>query len=889
MRFERWLYTLPLRLRSLFRRSVVEQELDEELSYHVERLIEFYRARGLSAAAARTAALRDMGGIDRRKEEVRDTRRVSVIENLVRDVDHGVRVLRRSPGFTLVAVLTVALGVGANTAIFGVLDAVLFKTLPVRDPEQLVFLSGVGAGGERYGGPPYPWFEEIRERSRSFDGMAVFAVDHVPVSIDGRPEQVLGQVASGSYFELLGVRAAIGRTLTPDDERLTPPVAVLGYRYWQRRFGGRRDVLGSTIEYQGQSVTIVGVTAPGFDGLQTGQPIDITFPVTTVGYGLLDNRDTWWSDAVARVQRGVPIERAQREVAAIFASLESEATTPSTDRPARTMQLEPAGRGLGHLRRQLSALLFVLLGAVGAVLLIGCLNIANLIAVRTSARRHELAVRGAIGAGTGRLVRQSLTETVVLFFIGAVIGLGVAYGVQRLFSGYLAIGRNPIVLPLSLDLRVLGFTAVLTLLAAVLTGLAPAVRAGRASRFRDLRITGSRAARDSPIGATLVMVQVAISIVILVGGSLFIRTLVNLRSIDPGFRSEGVLTLSVLPPESAYPPERRGYVWREVLRRVNDVPGVESASLSVLTPLSGRDRARRLWIPGFQPRSASDRRAHYNYVSPDFFETMGMRVALGRGFTPADDEGAPRVAVMNAAAARFYFGTRSPIGSTIAFDEAAGPDASYAIVGVVADARHLSLREEAPRFVYLPLAQGLDSPSRLTLAVRASSPLASMVDLVRHEVHAAGEDILVSDIETLEQQLDRALLRERLLSLLSGAFAVLGLLLAALGLYGLTAYAVMSRAPEIGIRIALGASPAAVQWLMLRRSLTTVATGVVMGVPLSLLAAATIARFLYEVSPTDPLVVVGCIILLLTVAALASYVPARRASRIDPARTLTVQ
>jgi len=795
----------------------------------------------------------------------------------------------RSPGFAAIVVLTVALAIGANTAILGAIDTVLIETLPVREPEQLVFLSAVGARGERYGGPPYPWFEEIRTRSRSFDGMAVFAVDHLPVSIDGHPEQVLGQVASGSYFQVLGVRAAIGRTLTPDDERLTPAVAVLGHRYWQRRFGGRRDVLGTSILYRGRVVTVVGVTAPAFDGLQTGQPIDITFPVTLEGAALLRNTDTWWSDAVARVKQGVPVERALAEVGVVFASLESNAIATTGQRPRRHMELLPASRGLGRLRSQLAAPLILLLGTMGAVLVIGCANIANILSVRTSARRRELAVRSAIGAGRGRLVRQLLTESMLLFLMGACAGLFVAYAVQRLLSGYLAIGRNPILLSLSLDARMLGFTAMLTLLAGTLTGLAPALRTGRGDQFTDLRIARGNAARASPINGTLIVIQVAISLMVLVGGSMLLRTLINLRSIDPGFRSEGVLTLSIRPLESTYPGERRGHVWREVLQRVQALPGVESASLSVLTPLSGRDRGRRLSIPGYEPVSESDRHVHLNYVSADFFATMGMRVEAGRAFVPTDDERAPRVAMLNAAAARFYFGTGGHRGATISFDGATEPGVPITVIGVVADARHLSMREEAPRFVYLPLAQGLDSPSRLTLAIRTRSSLAAMTDVVRQEVQEVGTDILVSDIETLEGQLDRALLRERLVSSLSMAFAGVGLLLAALGLYGVAAYAVQSRTREIGIRAALGASPGTVMWLVLRQPLTKAAIGVGIGVPLSVAVSTTIAGLLYEVSPADPTIVGASIALLLTVTAVAGYLPARRASRIDPMRALTVQ
>jgi predicted permease len=877
-------------LDAVFRRDRFERTMTEEMRFHMDAYAEDLVRSGVPRDVASRRARIEFGAVDSIKEDARQARGLRHFDEVRQDLHYARRQMVRSPGFTTVVVLTVAFAVGANAAIFGAIDSVLIETLPVREPEQLVFLSAVGAGGERYGGPPYPWFEQIRARSRSFDGMAVFAVDHLPVSIDGHPEQVLGQVASGSYFQLLGMRAAIGRMLTPDDEQLMPAVAVLGHRYWQRRFGGRRDVLGKSVLYRGRVVTIVGVTAPGFDGMQTGQPVDITFPVTLEDEALLRNTDTWWSDAVARVKRGVAVERAQAEVSVIFASLESDAIAMSGGEGVlRRIELLPAARGLGGLRSQLAAPLILLLGIMGAVLVIGCANIANLLAVRTAARRRELAVRSAIGAGRARLGRQLLTESLLLFLTGACAGLFVAYGVQRLLSGYLAIGRNPIVLSLSLDARVLGFAAMLTLLAGALTGLAPALRAGRNDQFQDLRLSRGNAGRSSPISGTLIVVQVAMSIVVLVGGSMFLRTLINLRSIDPGFRSDGVLTLSILPLESTYPPERRGHVWREVLQRVQALPGVESASLSLLTPLSGRDRGRRLSIPTFALRPESDRRVHVNYVSHGFFETLGIPVAAGRDFLATDDERAPRVAMVNATAARFYFGTLSPSGATILFDGAAGAGFPYTVIGVVADAKHRNMRDAAPRFVYVPLGQALDTHSRLTLAIRTHAPLAAVTDLVRQEVQEVGADILVSDIETLEGQVDHALLRERLVSSLSLAFAGVGLLLAALGLYGVAAYAVQSRTREIGIRAALGASPGTVKWLVLRGPLTMAAIGVGIGAPLSVAVSTTIASLLYEVSPTDPIIVGACIALLLTVTAFASYLPARRASSIDPMRALSVQ
>ena len=811
-----------------------------------------------------------------------------LLDDLVADVRFGARALRRTPLFTIVAVLTIALGMGANAAIFGVIDAVLLRTLPVHAPEELAFVNVVGSRGQQFGGPPYPWVEQIRARNTSLDGMAVFATDHIPVVIDGRVEQVLGQIASGAYFEVLGVRAVIGRTLAPDDERLSPPVAVIGYGYWQRRFGGRRDVVGTVIRYQDRAVSIVGVTPREFGGLQTGQRVDITLPVTMAGFDLLRDTGAWWSTTVARVRQGVPVDQAQRDINAIFSTL--DVGPARGDPPQRRVELVPAARGLDRLRRQLATPLLLVFGAVGAVLLIACANIANLLSVRAASRRRELAVRSALGAGRGRLVRHLLTESILLFALGATAGLLVAKAVHRVLDGYLAVGRMPITLDLTLNARVLGAAAALTLVAGLLSGLVPAWRAGsrQGSGFMDLRLAG-RAASGTPTSRSLVVIQLAVSVVVLLGGSLLLRTLMNLRSVDLGFRSEGVLTLSIQPLESAYPAERRGQVFDRVLERVRQIPGVESVSLSVLTPLSGRDRSRGVVIPGLVPRSGVDNDVHVNYVSPGYFETFGVPVTLGRAFAAADDARAPKVALMNAAAARLYFGARPVLGTPLGFEPADDPPRSYRLVGVTGDSRHLSVRDPAPRFVYLPINQVPDFPSRLTLAVRTRVALPAVGERVRREIERVGGDILVSDVETVAQQVDRALLRERLTSTLSVAFAALGLLLAALGLYGVAASAVIARTPEIGIRMALGSTPGAVQWLMLRQALTIGVAGVAIGLPVSMGVAVAIRHLLYGVAPTDPLIVATCVAILFAVTALAGYLPAHRASRIDPVRALAAQ
>ncbi|HJU72676.1 MAG TPA: ABC transporter permease [Gemmatimonadaceae bacterium] len=880
---------LRILARSLFRRAEAERELDEELRFHLERSIELHVARGMSQEAARRAALLQFGNVTLTTEESREQHRLRLLEDLAADLRYAFRVLWRSPVFTTVAVLTIALGVGANTALFGVIDAVLLRTLPVHEPEQLVFVRAVDAESGRFGGPPYPWFEHIRARTRTFSGMAVFAVDHEPVSIGGQVEQALVQIASGSYHQVAGVTASIGRTLQPDDDRLAPPVAVLGHRYWQRRFSGRREVIGTLVRRGGRSYTIVGVTAAGFDGLQTGEPVDITFPVTTVGSRVLRDASTWWCwwcRTIGRLQPGVARETVHAELSTMYSALDVSGSTKPRD---LRVQLESASRGEDSLRRTLRIPLALLLAVVAAVLLIACANIANLLSVRAAARRRELAVRRAIGAGRGRIVRQLVTESVLLFALGAAAGLFIAQGLQRFLASFLAAGRNPIVLPLSLDVRVLAFTASLALTAGVLAGLAPALRAGGRSTFVDLRLAGGRAAGAWPISRALVVVQVALSITVLVGGSLFLRTLQNLRSIDSGFRSDGVVTLSVQPLGSTYSDTQRGFVFAEVLARARSTPEVQDASLSVLTPLSGRTRSRNLLLPGFESRPTADRAVYVNHVSPGFFETLGIPVKRGRGFAVTDDEREPRVAVLSEEAARYYFGSGDALGRMIAFEGDTAPPRSYSIVGVVGNSKHRSMREATARFVYLSLAQESYPASRLTLTIRTRAPLSLTADIVRRRVSEIGPDILVSDIETLQQQVDRALLQERIVSSLSLGFALLGVLLAALGLYGVTSYAVLRRTNEIGIRMALGSTQGAVRRLVLRDSLGMAATGVGIGIPVSLLGATLIQRFLYGVSPTDPLVMLVCATLLIGVTTLAGYVPALRASRIDPMRTLGAQ
>jgi putative ABC transport system permease protein len=894
----RWTYKLPLRFRSLFRRNRVEQELSDELRFHLQKLIEENVAKGITEEEARYAALRELGGIEQIKEECRDMRRVNYIENFLQDVRYGLRQLRRSPGFTAVVVLTLALGIGANTAIFSLLDTVLLKMLPVQQPEELFFLDNVGARGPN-GAPPYPCFERFRDESHGFSGMAAFSGDVSKLSIDGHFEQALVQYASDSYFEVLGLKPALGRLLVPGDERLNPPAAVISYAYWQRRFGGSAGVLGKAIHLETRPLTIVGVTPPEFFGLQVGHPVDLTIPISLKGARQLHDRGAWWLDIVGRLKPGVMPEQARAEIDVVYQNFMSEVGVSPEDRRDyfNHIELLPASKGLDRLRRMFSKPLLVLMALVGFVLLTCCANITNLLLARAAARQREFAVRIAIGAGRTRLIRQFLTETFLLFFFGSALALVFASWASHGLVGFFATGRYPILLDLHLDLRILGFTASLALITGLLLGLAQAFSSVRADPQQAMKEGENQVmaphARLSA-GKILVSLQVAFSLVLLFGAGLFIRTLQNLKSIKPGFRTHGVLTMMVEPLDAEYlasfgPPallrgkaQRLTALWAQLLDQVRATRGVESASLSVLTPLSGRDRGVAVEVPGFQPRSDRDKGIGQNHVSDGYFETMGIPVLLGRTFTRNDSATAPKVAILNETAARFYFGDRNPLGARLDFGKTPISDGVYEVVGVVRNVKHNSLREDTPRFVFLPVSQARDYLDRLALAVRTSSNSLDLAPIIRQRIRVVGSNILVTETATLDQQIDRSLLQERLVSTLSGSFGLMALLIAAIGLYGIMSYSVVRRTRELGIRMALGARSGAVVWLVLRETLLTVGLGIGLGTPAALLLGRTIGSLIYGLKPSDPVTVSGSVLILGVVATLAGYLPARRASKVDP-------
>ena len=881
----RLLRVLRHRLRTLFNRQAVEDELQRELSLHIDLLARDTVAGGATEADARRRARLAFGSLDVVTEQCRDTRRVRLLEDFGRDLIYAMRGLARSPGFAVTSILSLALGLGANTAIFSVVDAVLLRSLPVRHPQELVFIQATGTAGAN-GAPPYPCFERLRRGATSFSAMSAFAADDLTVAVDGRVEQVFGQVVSGNYFDTLGVHPLAGRLLTSDDERLSPAVATIGYSYAQRRFGGAVDAVGKTLSFRNATYTIVGVTPPEFWGLQPGRQIDVSLPITLERTSLTD-AGNFWFELVARLRPDVPVEHARAQADTIYQSFAKDGdwSVEMRRKYFDHIELFPASRGLDRLRTRFSQPLYLLTLVASVVLLIACINLSNLLLVRNAARSREFAIRLATGAGAWRLIRQLATETLLLFALGALSGLLCAYGAVRALTSFFATGRNPIVLDVAIDWRLIGFATLVPLVTGLLSTIWPVLQALQidphpAIREGDNRLVSSR--RLGRARHVLVSGQVALSLALLIAATMFTKTLMNLRAVDLGFSAHGVLTMSLIPAVHGDDSSAGQQVWREMLSRVRALPGVQTASLSALSPLSGRDSARYVTIAAFQPRREEDRLVHVNHVSEDYFQTFGIVLSSGRTFTSRDTSGAPNVVVLNETAARTYFKARNPIGETIRFSDTE----AYQVVGVVRDAKDSNVRQAAPRSMFVPIWQPLQEHRRLTLAVSSPVAPATLARTVAREIQSIDSGTLVSDVITLDDQLDATLVSERLLSMLGASFAALALGLAAVGLYGVLSYAVSKRRAELGIRMALGAVPTQVIWTVSREVVLQVGGGIAVGLPLALMAARTAESLLYGVSVLDPVNYLAGVGVLAIVVCMASSLPTLRACAIDPSEAL---
>ncbi|HEY2800146.1 MAG TPA: ABC transporter permease [Chthoniobacterales bacterium] len=900
----RWIYTIPLRFRALWRRREVEGELEEELRDHLVRKTEEGIARGLTSEEARRRALLALGGIEQRKEECRDARGLRWLEEFLQDLRYGFRLLCKNPGFSVVVVLALAIGLGANTALFSLFDRVLLRPLPVQHPEQLVVLSVTNERAASDTSFSHPMYRQLRDNNAVFNGILAQAGVSLNVAYGGESEKVRGELVSGNYFETLGVRPFLGRLFTPTDD-LQPgahPVAVLSYAYWQRRFGANRSIVGAKVILNDHPMTVIGVTPPGFYGTNLAEETDIRIPMMMAPIfrsgagsvlqspGILQSPGHIWLEIIARRKPG--LSRAQAEAGAdVLYRLIHEKEI--REQPARVsdyekriertshLKLLPGSQGLRELQKQFSHALLVLFGITIVILLITCANLANLFLARNAARTQEIALRLALGATRRRLVRQWLTESFLFASLGG--GLGLLFGIwtQSALLYFLPASERMNIGRATLDPRVFAFAFAAALATALLFGIVPAMQMARgalAPQQGDARLQRSDMSPKRFRGA-LVLLQIALSLPLLVGAGLFLHSLRNLKAISPGFDESHVVLASLNPGLNGYKAERTRALYDEFLSRVRAFPGVRSAALATDVVLSGGWDQLIVKVEGYQPREGEEMSPYEDTVSPGYFATMRMPIVAGRDFNERDSLTSGKVAIVNQTMARYYFGKQNPLGKKIGTNDSAAPDIE--IVGVAQDAKYVSLREKPQQHFYLPIAQ---EPRLfdLTLHVRTAGDPRTIVGTLRKTLQEIDPQVPLYDVTTLGGELDKSIASDRLITWLSTAFGVLATLLATIGLYGVIAFSVTQRTREIGIRMALGAQRGDVLRLVFRQVVWLVLIGGASGAAISLGGMRVLESLLYDVRALDPLAFAGATLLLFTAAAVAAYLPARRATRVNP-------
>jgi predicted permease len=813
----------------------------------------------------------------------------------MQDIRFALRLLKSSPGFTAVAVLSLALGIGANTAIFSIMDAVMLKMLPVKNPQELVQVN-IGKGASFTN----PIWEQLRDRQDVFSGVFAWSTQRFNLASGGEAQYVDGLMASGAYFETLGVAPAAGRLFgRADDRRGCAAAAVLGYGYWQSRYGGR-DVVGQNIVLDGHPFEIMGVSAPGFFGTDVGRTFGVAIPICAEKVlrgenSSLDARSNWWLRVIGRPKPGVSRAQVTGRLKAIAPAV-FDATVPQNWRPEmqnnhrkRTFETADGATGLSDVRRRYGDPLRMLMAVVGIVLLIACANIANLMLARAAARQREIAVRLAIGASRWRILRQLLTESVLLSALGAVLGLAFAQWGSLLLVRMITTSNSALFLDLRMDWRMLGFTAAVAILTGLLFGLAPAWRSTRLALNASLKEGGraNTAGRSQfRLGRALVAVQVGLSLLLLVGAGLFMRTFLNLTGMDMGFKRENVLLVGVNIRALNTPTAARQALFDELLERVKSIPGVQSASESDLTPVSGSSWNDVIHPDGYTSKGGDDLLVWFNRVSPKYFETLGTPLLAGRDFDSRDTLNSPKVAIINESVARRFYGSASPLGKTYWTEDAAGKRIGvFQIVGLVRDARYNNLRSDDVGTVYLAMSQVAKPGQGPDLEIRSALTPSSLTSAVKQTLASVDGRISLT-FKTLERQIEESILGERLLAALGGFFAGLALLLASVGLYGVISYMVNRRRNEIGIRMALGASRGPVLWLVLREVGLLVGAGLVLGTGAALATTKFLHTILFGVAAKDAVTIAGAAALLGMVAAAAGFVPARRASRIEPMEAL---
>jgi predicted permease len=863
-----------------------DADIEEELRLHLEMAAEHELPRANSKEDARRAAVIRIGGIAQGMEAARDQRGLPWLTDLARDLRYGLRALRRNPMFTSVAVVTLALGIGANTAIFSLAEAVLLRTLPVSNPRELVVLRQIGPNGDIF---PFTSAAAV-DLAGSRDvlsGLAAFRpwLD-THVSVNSETELALVQWVSSNYHALLGTRAVLGRTLIEQDRE---PIAVISHRYWQRRFGGDPNVVGRAFEMQGRSFTIVGVTPPEFFGTQPGRYIDVTAPLTAQTRTMPPNAR--WLYLVGRLAPGVSREQARAALRVRWTELTGAPSAPS--RPPVTLELDSGAQGMNELRREFSVPLRILMATVAVVLLVACANLGGLLIARSSARRQEMAIRLSLGAARGRIVRQLLTESTLLAVAGGAAGVTLSYWMSGLLLAMMSRGRGHIALDLAPNLPTLAFAAAVTLVTAVLFGLLPALGASRTDVQPRLKRSGNADRTRTAWSRAMVAAQVALLVLLLASAGLFARSLQKLRAVDVGFRQDQVLVVGV-SPGPAYRGESARALYDELYARIGALPAVQSVSLSMDSPGGDLSMAAGMSVPGRPADAADAPPVYHNFVGPRFFETMGIPVLAGRDFAIKDDERAPKYVVINESVARRYFRDDDPIGRQILVGnpgcQRCPTPAMASIIGVVKDVRYSSLRTAAPLMIYRPYLQETSAPAGAFLIRTSSDSSEALTSALRAEIRRAAPGLPPPSIVSLDDRVAAMVVEERMLATLSSAIGMLAAILAAVGIYSAVASAVARRQREIGVRMALGALPGQVARMVVRDAFGIVAGGLALGIPAAFAAAlaarSLLAGVLFELSPTDPLILLSSTAAILLIASLAAYLPARRAARIDPVASL---
>jgi predicted permease len=900
---------LFLRLLGSLQRRKFEREFDEEVQAHLNLLAERFIQQGLSAEEARYAARRQFGGVTQMRDNLRERSRFSFLEAILQDSAYVIRQLRRSPLFATAAILTLALGIGANTAIFSFVDQLILRLLPVQNPQEIVSLVGQG---EHYGSNmghnvlSYPIYQDFRDRNQVFRQMMCRRSVQFTATAQSQSEVISGELVSGNYFPLLGVKAAVGWVFDSKDDlhQNAHPLAVLGYAYWKSQFAGNPAAIGQTILINNYRLTIIGVTQPSFEGLEPGLPTQIFVPVSmtpalfpTKDFSQIFDRRLRWINVYGRLKPGVTPKMAEAGLQPLFHQILAMEVrepgfahaTPYAKEQFLKMRLNvlPGGQGNTILRRQYQKPLFVLMGLTGFVLLIACANLASLLAAKAATRQKEVAVRLAIGSSRARIVQQLLTESLVLAIGGGVAGIWVAVLMTKGLITFLPNNVGGYTISTAPNERVLLFTFTVSVITGIVFGLAPALQTTNPNIAETLKnqassVTGGLAHIN--FRKMLVAAQIALSLLLLVGASLFVRSLAHLRSLDPGFQTQNLVQFELHLDAIGYNLNQALSFYRELEERLQRIPLVRSAGIADTAVLANDDWENIITVAGYRARPGENTTCYMNAASPGYFETMGIHLLSGRVFRESDTAVSPKVVVVNQSFAKHFFGNEPAVGRRIGRGGDSNTPTDLEIIGVVNDTDYDNLEQKAPRQVFLCAAQ-----SHLlgaTVYAKVQGDPRSAFGPIKKSVHDMEPKAPVIDMKTVEHQLDESLATERMIATLSTGFSILATALSVLGLYGVMAYMVAQRAREIGIRIALGAMYGNVIWLVMREVLLLIVIGITMALPLVFGLSRLVRSQLYGVQPADSASIIFAMLVLSAVALVAGYIPARRAAASDSLRVL---